>query len=471
MKYLALACMLSLAIAMPASGRMLPAGGSSHGDRTGGDTVASAYPIPGLPFTDTGTTCGFANDYDAVCPYTGSTAPDVVYGYTPPTDQYVTIDLCGSTYDTKVYVFENTVGNVIACNDDYCNYQSFLSQVPFAAGNTYYIIVDGYAASCGFYVLQMMDLTRAPIAHWSFDEGSGAVVHDSSPFGNHGTQVGCEWVAGVSGTGLRIHDDTAAVRGIPQTVDNLITSAFTVACWVNWEGVPPSGHSCYIYDARSAASGTHLQIDSDGKAMLAYLSNGFNQVTGVTSIVPGEWTHIAGTLDASEHILKIYINGVLDETAVAPSPFSGTNLSAAIGNNRWVDGNYRPLHGVVDDLRIYSFAMTADEIGALIGPSAIAGGGRLGDGTLRLESISPSVLGTRRGQTEATVTFRLDSAGWTSLAIHDLQGRQVDTVLSGERPAGVGRAVWNAAGHTSGVYFCRLTAGGVSSTQTVVVLN
>ena len=32
----------------------------------------------------TGTTVGFTNDYDEVCPYSGSTAPDVVYLMTVP---------------------------------------------------------------------------------------------------------------------------------------------------------------------------------------------------------------------------------------------------------------------------------------------------------------------------------------------------------------------------------------------------
>jgi len=124
-------------------------------ERVLGDTVADPFIMGALPYSATGTTCGFANDYDAVCPFTGSTAPDVVFKYVAGAAVSVTIDLCGSTYDSKVYVFENTVNNVIACNDDYCSWQSFLSNVPFLAGNTYYIVVDGYGSSCGFYDLQV----------------------------------------------------------------------------------------------------------------------------------------------------------------------------------------------------------------------------------------------------------------------------------------------------------------------------
>ena len=54
-----------------------------------GDTFANAFNLPGIPCTVTGTTVGYNNDYDEVCPYSGSTSPDVVYDYiaaaaTPP---------------------------------------------------------------------------------------------------------------------------------------------------------------------------------------------------------------------------------------------------------------------------------------------------------------------------------------------------------------------------------------------------
>jgi len=86
--------------------------------RQAGDTIASALLISALPFSDVGTTSGFSNDYDATCPYGGGTAPDVVYVIAPDTTIYVDIDLCGSAYDTKLYIFDTDL-NIVACNDDY----------------------------------------------------------------------------------------------------------------------------------------------------------------------------------------------------------------------------------------------------------------------------------------------------------------------------------------------------------------
>jgi hypothetical protein len=127
----------------------------------GGDTVGTASNIPGIPYTDSGNTCAFVNDYDSVCPFGGSTAPDVVYQFTPGANVNVDISLCASAYDTKTYVFDAGL-SVIACNDDTpgCGsdgFRSSLTAVPMTAGNTYYIVVDGYSTSCGDYELSVSE--------------------------------------------------------------------------------------------------------------------------------------------------------------------------------------------------------------------------------------------------------------------------------------------------------------------------
>jgi hypothetical protein len=124
------------------------------GVRVTGDTVWDPFIIGALPFTASGNTCSFINDYDYACPYSGSTSADVVYEYvaSPGGTGAIGVDLCASTYDTKVYVYNSSMA-VIACNDDYCSFQSYLHNVPVTTGSTYYIVVDGYGGSCGNYYL------------------------------------------------------------------------------------------------------------------------------------------------------------------------------------------------------------------------------------------------------------------------------------------------------------------------------
>jgi hypothetical protein len=128
----------------------------------GGETVDDPIVIGGLPFTAFGSTEFYYDNYDESCPYTGSLSPDVVYSYTATEDGTIDIDLCGegTYYDTKTYVYENEAGNLVGCNDDACNnsHNSFLSQIlgqPVFAGNTYYIVIDGYASQFGEYELNI----------------------------------------------------------------------------------------------------------------------------------------------------------------------------------------------------------------------------------------------------------------------------------------------------------------------------
>jgi hypothetical protein len=130
--------------------------------QTAGDDLANPFVIPILPYEDAGNTCGFIDDYDEECPYGGSTSPDVVYRWTAwPSDQLLDISLCTSSYDTKVFVYENGPSELVACNDDACGFDGFRSEllvVPLSAGNDYYIVVDGYGGACGDYELAIHEI-------------------------------------------------------------------------------------------------------------------------------------------------------------------------------------------------------------------------------------------------------------------------------------------------------------------------
>jgi hypothetical protein len=125
----------------------------------GGETCASATAISALPYNATGYTCDNVDDYEETgvfsCPYS-SNSPDVVYSYTPSANEVINIDMYGSSYDTKIWVYENVcqTANLVACNDDYYpDYVSAIFNLALTAGNTYYIVVDGYGGACGDYVI------------------------------------------------------------------------------------------------------------------------------------------------------------------------------------------------------------------------------------------------------------------------------------------------------------------------------
>jgi hypothetical protein len=149
-------------------------------ERQGGDTVLDPFEIT-LPVVDlTGTTAGYTNDYDEMCPYTGN-APDVVYAVTPEYDASWDLDLCGSSYDTKIYIYDENLA-LVACNDDFyfdddCGvYVSRIEQVALAAGTTYYIVIDGYGTEFGDYVLNIDEVVPCVI-----DCPAGGAIENEPP--------------------------------------------------------------------------------------------------------------------------------------------------------------------------------------------------------------------------------------------------------------------------------------------------
>lgn len=134
---------------------------SLAGPRVGGDTIETAVVIPALPYLDTGTTQQALDDYDEPCSWGGIGSPDVVYALELPADTYVTVDLCGSTYDTRVYVYD-AARTTVGCNDDtgstdyLCSRtDSRIDALLLEAGAPYYIVVDGFGGHSGGYVLEV----------------------------------------------------------------------------------------------------------------------------------------------------------------------------------------------------------------------------------------------------------------------------------------------------------------------------
>jgi hypothetical protein len=125
--------------------------------RQGGDTILEAVLIP-VPLADqVGTTTGYDDDYDEVCPYTGSTSPDVVYRFVPDHDAELDFDMLGSAYDTKIYVYSQNL-ELLACNDDFWpDYTSRIERLPVTAGEDYFLVCDGYGGDFGEYLLNITE--------------------------------------------------------------------------------------------------------------------------------------------------------------------------------------------------------------------------------------------------------------------------------------------------------------------------
>ncbi|MBD3232448.1 MAG: hypothetical protein GF315_01850, partial [candidate division Zixibacteria bacterium] len=237
----------------------------------GGDTFEDAFPIAQLPFSSTGTTCGYNEDYDVMCPY-GAWAPDVVYVYTPTEDHAIRINLCnGSDYDTKLMVFEDYYSNLAACNDDYCTspnfpypYVSYLGRVPLQAYHDYYIVVSGYGDECGDYVMEIDIIepcSECPpggyaegepdCSGWYIDNYNGGCGSDPIVFQD--IQIG-DTICGLTGT----------INPSPFTDRDWYEVEVSYPCSLFWNVVSYDLEvMAQVFDAGSGDCNDHVQLASD----------------------------------------------------------------------------------------------------------------------------------------------------------------------------------------------------------------
>jgi hypothetical protein len=83
-----------------------------------------------------------------------------------------------------------------------------------------------------------------------------------------------------------------------------------------------------------------------------------------------------------------------------------------------------------------------------------------------IQSVQPNPFNST-----TTITYGLDKSAPTRLALYDLSGRQVRTLVEGNEPAGVHRTILSAANLPSGLYFVRLEASNQVFTQKVMLIR
>ena len=196
------------------------------------------------------------------------------------------------------------------------------------------------------------------VAAYGLNEGSGLTTADATAGGHTGAITGAVWTtAGNFGSALLFDgiDDRVTVGSTPQ----LGLVAGTVQAWVRldtlgrWHSVIAKGN------ANSEASHNYAIEIEQGNIVNCSIGNGtaFNVVRSTTQLAALQFYHLACTWDGSQ--LRLYINGVSSGSVaqtVTPAANSAPLLIGQFG------GNVDRLDGVIDEVRIYSIALSQAQI-------------------------------------------------------------------------------------------------------------
>lgn len=204
--------------------------------------------------------------------------------------------------------------------------------------------------------------TDGLMARWDFEEGAGAVAHDTSGQGNDGTLDNyvddSQWVAGRFGGGLAftgLNSNRLIVPDAPSISADL-ANTFTVSAWFKSNGALAAGGSgagilekgnSYFLLQGVASGGMNLLLKKGGANITVPLGE---------SLLANTWYNVAGVFDGTA--ARLYLNGELKGTLPVTAPIDTTDLALVIGG----DDAGRTFNGVIDQVALWNRALTGEEL-------------------------------------------------------------------------------------------------------------
>ncbi len=225
---------------------------------------------------------------------------------------------------------------------------------------TYYWRVDEFDAAAthkgdvwSFKTIPLFAITDPNlIGYWKFDEAGGDTAIDFSGYGNDGTLGGDpERVEGVIGGALDLNGDYVAIDGV---VDDITNKNITLSAWIR---TTQPGEGNVI--ASNTDSSHVLQFGIDGGNIWVDDGPGNDFPPAVND---DQWHMITLVLSGSR--ITLYTDGV-EVGTVATSVDITTETRWSIGQE-WDSAPSDFYFGMVDEVRFYDSALTADQVKELM---------------------------------------------------------------------------------------------------------
>ena len=258
------------------------------------------------------------------------------------------------------------VGKAISCDDaNVCTTDACDAVKGCGHAN----VVDGAVCPGGLCAAGNCKLTYL-IAHYAFEEASGTKFLDSSGNGNDGSH-NAAYVAGKKGQALSFGGTALAkvTTGGPTFTWGANNADYTVEYWIyvigvnaNWVSPfhksDPTGLDFGPVYKRSPAHFFYPGLSNIVSVMSTVADANHYYGAGTGALPLKTWIHFAVVHSGGSQLL--YINGILIANDPLGSPTTGGPGVLYLGN----DGFYAGLNGYMDEVKIYSKALTIVEIQA-----------------------------------------------------------------------------------------------------------
>jgi hypothetical protein len=304
------------------------------------------------------------------------------------------------------------------------------------------------------------------VSHWTLNEGAGGTTSDSAANRTGTLQNGAQWTSGRSGAAVSM-DGVNDYISLPAL--EVRGEAFSILAWVKNSSFPRGVAQRFVAKASdSTEQGTYWmvgQTNATGQSRLRFrLRTGTvtSTLTATTGTLPiNTWYHVAATYDGKR--MRLFLNGAeVGSMTKTGSLARGSGVPVHMGRNPDGSGYMR---GGIDDVRIYSSALTRSEI-----TSVISSAGSPPTNQPPTVSLSGPADGARfAAGTPITVSATADDADGTVSRVRFYDG----SALIGTDTSSPYRVSWS--GITVGSHSLRAVAtdnrgtAATSATHTVTV--
>jgi hypothetical protein len=219
-----------------------------------------------------------------------------------------------------------------------------------------------------FYRLGSVGSFSAPVpgltANWRFDDGPSELAQDSSGHDNGAVLANVAFGAGRIGPGaLWFNGEPVGAAASRAVVSNdsyrvLPSGPFTVSLWLNSDALA-TGWRGLIGNSTNGNSGWSLALHNVGPGTNEFVftsagPGGLN-VVGRKLLLPGQWYELTATYDGSEG--RIYVD----------SQLLGKGSGSVLANDQPIYfgggvNNYASFLGLIDEVRIFTNALTHEEV-------------------------------------------------------------------------------------------------------------
>jgi hypothetical protein len=196
------------------------------------------------------------------------------------------------------------------------------------------------------------------VGYLRFDKTSGTTCPDVSGNGNSATLLNGATVGVAGEIGRAVHF-TAANDAAQIGMTNCIAASGTIAMWVYPESFATAPQYVFGHATQPWANRIQLYLADTAGNLAVGLGNRHSTSTSIQTLGLRTWCHLALTWDGTNY--TVYVNGV-SKASGAYSGLASLNSFAHIGNNGSPTTATEAFEGRIDEARIYSRALRADEV-------------------------------------------------------------------------------------------------------------